>query len=108
MQGTIDGISGEPHRSQVFRLTYKGQDYQLVLLKKSLSKLDTELPISLDGIDQKIVKKGTTGFLKIDTPISILRQKSGAIYRFDIAFKVKILLYGGPQLNIQQILRMLY
>ncbi|WP_286709316.1 MULTISPECIES: hypothetical protein [Sphingobacterium] len=55
MQGTIDGISGEPHRSQVFRLTYKGQDYQLVLLKKSLSKLDTELPISLDGIDQKIV-----------------------------------------------------
>ena len=64
MQGTIDEISGEPHRSQVFRLTYKGQDYQLVLLKKSLSKLDTELPISLDGIDQKIVKKGDQWFFE--------------------------------------------
>jgi hypothetical protein len=48
----------------VFRLTYKGQDYQLVLLKKSLSKLDTELPISLDGIEQKIVKKGDQWFFE--------------------------------------------
>ncbi|RKO72200.1 hypothetical protein D7322_08915 [Sphingobacterium puteale] len=64
MQGTIDGISGEPHRSQVFRLTYKGQDYQLVLLKKSLSKLDTELPILLDGIEQKLVKRGDCWFFE--------------------------------------------
>ena len=64
MQGTIDGLSGEPHRSQVFRLTYKGQDYQLVLLKKSLSKLDTELPILLDGIEQNLVKKGDYWFFE--------------------------------------------
>ena len=64
MQGTIEGISGEPHRSQVFRLTYKGQDYQLVLLKKSLSKLDTELPILIDGIDQKLVKRGNSWFFE--------------------------------------------
>jgi hypothetical protein len=35
-----------------------------VLLKKSLSKLDTELPISLDGIEQKIVKKGDQWFFE--------------------------------------------
>ncbi|WP_282636147.1 hypothetical protein [Sphingobacterium thalpophilum] len=64
MQGTFDRVNGEQHRSQVFRLTYKGQDYQLVLLKKSLSKLDTELPILLDGIDQKLVKRGDNWFFE--------------------------------------------
>ncbi|WP_294187528.1 hypothetical protein [Sphingobacterium sp.] len=64
MQDTIDRIDSEHHRSQVFRLTYKGQDYQLVLLKKSLSKLDTELPILLDGIDQKLVRKGDSWFFE--------------------------------------------
>ncbi|WP_346086715.1 hypothetical protein [Sphingobacterium ginsenosidimutans] len=64
MQVTMEGISGEQHRSQVFRLTYKGQDYQLVLLKKSLSKLDAELPILLDGIEQKLVKRGDYWFFE--------------------------------------------
>ncbi|KKO91986.1 MULTISPECIES: hypothetical protein [Sphingobacterium] len=64
MQGTIDRTNGEAPRSQIFRLTYKGQDYQLVLLKKTLSKLDTELPILLDGIDQKLVKRGEYWFFE--------------------------------------------
>lgn len=64
MNGTSSLVSEESHRSQVFRLTYKGQDYQLVLLKKSLSKQDTEVPILLDGTDQKLVKRGDNWFFE--------------------------------------------
>lgn len=54
----IIGLGNEiTHKSQEFRLTYKGQDYQLVLLEKSLSKNSTEVKILLDGIVQKLVKK---------------------------------------------------
>ncbi|CAM3540483.1 hypothetical protein [Sphingobacterium prati] len=64
MDGTISLVNEEPHRSQVFRFTYKGQDYQLVLLKKSLSRQDTEVPILLDGTDQKLVKRGDSWFFE--------------------------------------------
>ncbi|WP_312790044.1 hypothetical protein [Sphingobacterium sp.] len=64
MQGTIGLANKEPHRSQVFRITYKGQDYQLVMLKKELLRQDTEVPILLDGTDQKLVKKGDSWFFE--------------------------------------------
>ncbi len=64
MDVTIGSLNEKANRSQVFRLTYKGQDYQLMLLKKSLSKQDTEVPILLDGTDQKLVKRGDRWFFE--------------------------------------------
>lgn len=59
----IIGLGNEiTHKSQEFRLTYKGKDYQLVLLEKSLSKNSTEVRILLDGIVQKLVKKEKAWF----------------------------------------------
>ncbi|WP_286897380.1 MULTISPECIES: hypothetical protein [Sphingobacterium] len=57
MEDIIGLGSEKTHKSQEFRLTYKGQDYQLVLLEKSLSKNSTEVKILLDGIVQKLVKR---------------------------------------------------
>lgn len=54
----IIGLGNEiTHKSQEFRLTYKGQDYQLFLLEKSLAKNSAEVKILLDGIVQKLVKR---------------------------------------------------
>lgn len=56
MQDTI-GKYEEHFDKQVFRVTYKLKDYQVILLKKDLKKDLKEISIILDGVVQKMTKE---------------------------------------------------
>ncbi|WP_185286224.1 hypothetical protein [Chryseobacterium indologenes] len=56
MQDTI-GKYEEHFDKQVFRVTYKLKDYQVILLKKDLKKDLKEISILLDGVVQKMIKE---------------------------------------------------
>lgn len=47
----------EHFNKQVFRITFKHRDFQIVLLKKDLTKNLTEFQILLDGLVQNLIKK---------------------------------------------------
>ncbi|WP_313239775.1 hypothetical protein [Sphingobacterium multivorum] len=47
----------EPFNKQVFRITFKKRDFQVVLLKRELSKNMTEFQILLDGLVQRLKKE---------------------------------------------------
>lgn len=64
MEDTICLENEASHRSQVFRITYRGQDYKLILLERYLTRQHTELRILLDGILQKLVKKEEKWFFE--------------------------------------------
>lgn len=57
MQDTI-GQYAEYFDKQVFRVTYKFKDYEIILLKRELKKNLTEISILLDGVVQKMIKEG--------------------------------------------------
>ncbi|WP_286801735.1 MULTISPECIES: hypothetical protein [Sphingobacterium] len=57
MEDTIDSMLFDPFKGQIFRITYKTQDYQIKLLKRNVEKNQLEIDILLDGIIQKIIKK---------------------------------------------------
>lgn len=42
---------------QTFRITFKTRDFQIVLLKKDLTKDQREFSVLLDGLVQKLIKK---------------------------------------------------
>lgn len=44
----------EQFNKQVFRITFKNRDFQVVLLKKDLTKNMTEFQILLDGLVQRL------------------------------------------------------
>ncbi|MDR6513743.1 hypothetical protein [Chryseobacterium camelliae] len=46
----------EHFNKQVFRITFKQRDFQIVLLKTDLTKNLTEFQILLDGLVQKLIK----------------------------------------------------
>ena len=56
MEETI-GQSDTSYKGQIFRITFKGMDFQIQLLKKCLTKAETELDLLLDGRLQTLVKK---------------------------------------------------
>lgn len=56
MQDTL-GLFEEHFNKQVFRITFKFRDFQVVLLKKELNKNMHEFQILLDGMVQKLFKK---------------------------------------------------
>ncbi|WP_286751662.1 MULTISPECIES: hypothetical protein [Sphingobacterium] len=47
----------EQFNKQVFRITFKNCDFQVVLLKKDLTKNMTEFQILLDGLVQRLRKE---------------------------------------------------
>ncbi|WP_312336343.1 hypothetical protein [Sphingobacterium sp.] len=47
----------EQFNMQVFRITFKKRDFQVVLLKRELSKNMTEFQILLDGLVQRLKKE---------------------------------------------------
>ncbi|WP_367331116.1 hypothetical protein [Sphingobacterium multivorum] len=47
----------EQFNKQVFRITFKHRDFQIVLLKKDLTKNMTEFQILLDGLVQRLKKE---------------------------------------------------
>jgi len=42
---------------QIFRITFKTRDFQIVLLQKKLTKDQQEFSVLLDGLVQKLIKK---------------------------------------------------
>ncbi len=60
MEDTIDSIHLDPFQEQIFRITYKTQEYQIELLKREQS----EIEVLLDGIVQKIIKKNDSWFFE--------------------------------------------
>ncbi|MDR6919527.1 hypothetical protein [Chryseobacterium sp. 2987] len=54
MQYTVGKHDGLFER-QKFRITFKGKDFEIVLLKKDISKETTEIRLLLDGIVQHLV-----------------------------------------------------
>lgn len=67
MEDTIGLKIYDPFKGQTFRITYKGQDYQVRLLKRDVAKEQEEVEILLDGVIQSIVKKnGKWSFDRID------------------------------------------
>ncbi|WP_156167752.1 hypothetical protein [Sphingobacterium sp. Ag1] len=56
MHDTIGQFADHFNR-QIFRITFKFRDFQVVLLKKDLLKDQTEFEILLDGLVQKLIKK---------------------------------------------------
>ncbi|WP_333862969.1 hypothetical protein [Sphingobacterium sp.] len=67
MEDTIGLKIYDPFKGQTFRITYKGQDYQVRLLKRDVTKEQEEVEILLDGVIQNIVKKnGKWYFDRID------------------------------------------
>ncbi|WP_100075226.1 hypothetical protein [Chryseobacterium camelliae] len=46
----------EQFNKQVFRITFKNRDFQVVLLSRDLTKNMTEFQILLDGLVQKLIK----------------------------------------------------
>ena len=57
MEDTIDSKYFDPFKGQIFRITFKAQDYQVKLLKRDITKDQSEIDILLDGIIQKLIKK---------------------------------------------------
>ncbi|MGJ1506288.1 MULTISPECIES: hypothetical protein [Sphingobacterium] len=57
MEDTIETWRYDPFKGQAFRITFKGQDYQLKLLKREIKTDQTEIDILLDGMEQKLIKK---------------------------------------------------
>ncbi|WP_313492023.1 MULTISPECIES: hypothetical protein [Sphingobacterium] len=55
MQDTI-GQYKEHFNKQTFRITFKSCDFKIVLLKKELTKDQTEFEVLLDGMIQKLKK----------------------------------------------------
>lgn len=49
------GQSEDDLNKQVFRITFKNRDFQIVLLEKDLAKNITEFQILLDGLVQKLI-----------------------------------------------------
>ncbi|RKE80779.1 hypothetical protein [Chryseobacterium sp. AG363] len=47
----------EQFNKQVFRITFKNRDFQVVLLKRDLTKNMSEFQILLDGLVQKLKKE---------------------------------------------------
>lgn len=45
----------EKFNKQVFRITFKNRDFQVVLLSRDLTKNMTEFQILLDGLVQKLI-----------------------------------------------------
>ncbi|GAA0881896.1 hypothetical protein GCM10009120_04920 [Sphingobacterium siyangense subsp. cladoniae] len=43
-------------RGQIFRITYKSQDFQIKLLQKGITKDVNEIDILLDGFVKKLIK----------------------------------------------------
>ncbi len=56
MYDTI-GQFEEQFNKQVFRITFKNRDFQVVLLKKDLTKNMSEFQILLDGLVQRLKKE---------------------------------------------------
>lgn len=53
----------EQFNKQVFRITFKNRDFQVVLLKRDLTKNMSEFQILLDGLVQRLKKeKGKWNF----------------------------------------------
>ncbi|MDQ1805079.1 hypothetical protein RAH57_13860 [Chryseobacterium sp. CKR4-1] len=51
------GQHEEHFSKQVFRITFKTCDFQIVLLQKKLTKDQQEFQVLLDGLVQKLIKK---------------------------------------------------
>ncbi|WP_312715396.1 hypothetical protein [Sphingobacterium multivorum] len=47
----------EQFNKQVFRITFKNRDFQVVLLKRDLTKNMSEFQILLDGLVQRLIKE---------------------------------------------------
>lgn len=56
MEEKIETRLNDPHEGQIFRIIYKIQDFQIKLLRKSITKEVAEIEILLDGLVQKLVK----------------------------------------------------
>lgn len=56
MEDTICSKHFDPFKGQIFRITFRTQDYQVKLLKRDIKKDQLEIDILLDGIIQKLIK----------------------------------------------------
>lgn len=63
-EDTINSKLFDPFKGQLFRITYKGQDYQVKILKRDIKKNQSEIEILLDGIVQKIIKKNNAWYFE--------------------------------------------
>ncbi|ASE62109.1 hypothetical protein CEQ15_11700 [Chryseobacterium indologenes] len=57
MEDTI-GSRFDNRGGQIFRITYKNRDFQIRLLKRGITRDETEVDLLLDGVIQKLVKRG--------------------------------------------------
>jgi len=48
----------EHFNKQIFRITFKHRDFQIVLLKKEIMENQTDFQILLDGVIQRLINKG--------------------------------------------------
>lgn len=55
MEDTI-GSKFDRNTGQIFRITFKNRELEVILLKKSLTKNESEIEILLDGVIQRLVK----------------------------------------------------
>lgn len=62
MEDTIDSTFYDLNKGQIFRITYKNRDFQVRLLKRELTREQTELDLLLDGVVQKLVKRNNRWF----------------------------------------------
>ncbi|MNH26798.1 hypothetical protein D3C79_868720 [compost metagenome] len=63
MEDTI-GSSFDSTARQIFRITYKNRDFQIRLLKRGISKDDTQVDLLLDGVIQKLVNRDKAWFFE--------------------------------------------
>jgi hypothetical protein len=56
MEETIDILAQSNIPAQSFRITFKGQDFQIRILEKEIYKGISEISILLDGMVQKLIK----------------------------------------------------
>ncbi|HAF37124.1 MULTISPECIES: hypothetical protein [Sphingobacterium] len=56
MEETIDTLAQSNIPAQSFRITFKGQDFQIRILEKELHRGISEISILLDGMVQKLKK----------------------------------------------------
>lgn len=64
MEDTIGTKLNNPFEGQTFRITYKMQDFEVKLLKKTLNKDQDSIDILLDGIVQRLVKRGNRWYFE--------------------------------------------
>ncbi len=74
MEETIDTLAQSNIPAQSFRITFKGQDFQIRILEKELHRGISEISILLDGMVQKLKKIKTDGILKVQKMILSLRM----------------------------------